>query len=277
MVSKPKGTDTVAGVNHRTPLDGERLGAALAARWARVAVVDEASSTNAELLADTSAPDRSALVAEYQSAGRGRFDRRWESPARSGLTFSALFRPALGRPAVPLLRWGWLPLLAGVALAETVAAVTGLAVSLKWPNDLLAPDGEHKLAGILAQTSDDAVVVGIGLNVSTTAEELPVQTATSLALCGAAAVDRTALLVAVLERLDARVAQWTDFGGDAEASGLAAAYREWCSTLHRQVQVNTPNGQLVGTAVDVDGAGRLIVDTGDDSKALSAGDVRHVR
>ncbi len=263
---------TVTGVDPRTPLDQQRLSAALAGRWARVAVVEEASSTNAELLADTAAPDRSALVAEYQSAGRGRFDRRWDSPARSGLTFSALFRPE-----VPMLRWGWLPLLAGVALAETVAGVTGLAVSLKWPNDLLAPDGGHKLAGILAQTAEDVAVIGVGLNVTTTTDELPVEAATSLALCGAAAIDRTGLLIAVLERLDARVAQWADFDGDAEASGLAAAYREWCSTLTQQVQVRTATGQFSGTAVDVDGAGRLVVHTAEGDEVLSAGDVAHLR
>ena len=256
----------------RAPIDAERLNSDLAGRWARVTVIDETPSTNAELLGDAAAADRTAVVAEYQSAGRGRFDRRWESPPRAGLTFSALFRPE-----VPLLQWSWLPLLAGVALAETVAGQTGLAVSLKWPNDLLGPDGEHKLAGILAQTGEDAVVIGVGLNVSSTADELPVDTATSLALCGATALDRTALLVALLERLDARVAQWTDVGGDAEACGLAAAYREWCSTLGRQVQVSTADRQLAGIAADVDPAGRLVLDTGSASEALAAGDVTHVR
>ena len=256
----------------RAPIDAERVNSGLAGRWARVDVIEQTPSTNAELLADASAADRTALVAEYQSAGRGRFDRRWESPPGTGLTFSALFRPD-----VPLLQWSWMPLLAGVALAETVAGLTGLAVSLKWPNDLLGPDGEHKLAGILAQSAEDAVVVGIGLNVSSTADELPVDTATSLALCGATALDRTALVVAVLERLDARVAQWTDVGGDAEACGLAAAYREWCSTLGRQVQVSTSDRQVAGRAVDIDPAGRLVIDTGPGSEALSAGDVTHLR
>jgi BirA family biotin operon repressor/biotin-[acetyl-CoA-carboxylase] ligase len=259
-------------VDPRAPIDAERAAAALSGRWARVTVTEETASTNADLLADAAAADRTALVAEFQSAGRGRFDRRWESPPRSGLTFSALFRPE-----VPLPRWGWLPLLAGVALAETVTGVTGLEVSLKWPNDLLAPDGEHKLAGILAQTADDVVVIGIGLNVSASAEELPVEAATSLAQCGAAVIDRTALLTAVLERLDARVAQWADFGGDAEACGLAAAYREWCSTLGRDVQVSTPDGPLAGVAVDIDPGGRLVVEAGDERHALSAGDVTHVR
>lgn len=256
----------------RAPIDAEQVKAALTGRWARVSVIEQTPSTNAELLADASAADRTAVVAEYQSAGRGRFDRRWESPPRAGLTFSALFRPE-----VPLLQWSWLPLLAGVALAETVTGQTGLAVSLKWPNDLLGPDSAHKLAGILAQTAEDAVVIGVGLNVSSSAEELPVDTATSLALCGATALDRTGLLIAMLERLDARVAQWTDVGGDAEACGLAAAYREWCSTVGRQVQVSTADRQLAGVAADIDPAGRLVIDTDTGSEALSAGDVTHLR
>src|SRR3954454_24742304 len=196
----------------RAPLDPARLQDALAPRWGRVAVVAETASTNADLLADAAAPDRSVLVAEHQVAGRGRFDRRWESPARAGLTFSFLLRPA-----VPLATWGWLPLLSGLGLHEAVTEHTGVATSLKWPNDLLAhPDG-GKLAGILAQTSGEAVVIGIGLNVDTRADELPVETATSLFLSGAADVDRADLLVAIVRRLDARVAQWTDCRGDAGA------------------------------------------------------------
>src|SRR5581483_5281367 len=220
-----------------TTLDAERLRAALAPRWARVDVVPETASTNADLLVDAAAPDRTVLAAEHQVAGRGRFDRDWSSPPGSGLTFSVLLRPD-----VPLPRWGWLPLLAGVALHEAVTATTGVATSLKWPNDLLAgPDG-GKLAGILAQTSGAAVVVGIGLNVHAGRAELPVPTATSLALAGAGEVDRTDLLAAVLTRLDARVAQWADCGGDAAACGLAAAYRAACATLGRPVRVTLGDG-----------------------------------
>jgi BirA family biotin operon repressor/biotin-[acetyl-CoA-carboxylase] ligase len=256
----------------RRALDLIRLRAALSARWARVDVVAETDSTNADLLADTAAPDRSVLAAEHQRAGRGRFDRGWASPPRAGLTFSALLRPG-----VPIQRWGWLPLLAGVALHDAVGEVTGLPVSVKWPNDLLAADG-RKLAGVLAQTSGDAVVIGIGLNVDTTAAELPVETATSLALAGADQLDRTELLVAILSRLDARYAQWADFGGDAEACGLAAAYRAACATLGLQVRVALADGgQLTGVAVEVDEIGRLLVRTDAGQQAVGAGDVEHVR
>jgi BirA family biotin operon repressor/biotin-[acetyl-CoA-carboxylase] ligase len=151
-------------------------------------------------------------------------------------------------------------------------------VALKWPNDLLAARDGRKLAGILAQTRDDAAVIGIGLNVDTTAAELPVETATSLALAGADQLDRTELLVAILSRLDARYAQWADFGGDAEACGLAAAYRAACATLGLQVRVALADGgQLTGVAVEVDEIGRLLVRTDAGQQAVGAGDVEHVR
>jgi BirA family biotin operon repressor/biotin-[acetyl-CoA-carboxylase] ligase len=257
----------------RGALQLTRLRDALAARWSRIDVVEETDSTNADLLGDESAPDRSALAAEHQRAGRGRFERSWTSPPRAGLTFSALLRPT-----VPIQHWGWLPLLAGVALHEAVAETAGVAVALKWPNDLLADADGRKLAGILAQTSGTAVVVGIGVNVDLTADELPVDTATSLRLAGAAGLDRTDLLIAILARLDARYAQWLDGGGDAAACGLAAAYRAACTTLGRAVRVNLADGGVIdGPAADIDDIGRLVVQTADGALPIGAGDVEHIR
>lgn len=261
---------------HRVPLDVDALRAAFGTRWPRVVVVDETASTNADLLADAAAPDRSVLVAEYQSAGRGRLERVWESPPRAGLTFSVLLRPQ-----VPIAAWGWLPLLAGVAVHGAVTEVAGVPAALKWPNDLLAGESQRKVAGILAQTSGAAVVLGIGLNVTTTADELA-DTATSLALCSACELDRTALLRAVLTQLDSWVAQWTDVGGDAEACGLAAAYRQVCATIGQLVRVGQTDGTvLIGTATAIDADGRLRVrtggDDGDDEQAIGAGDVEHLR
>jgi BirA family biotin operon repressor/biotin-[acetyl-CoA-carboxylase] ligase len=258
--------------------DADELASALAGRWARVAVVGETASTNTDLLADTSAPDRSVLVAEHQVAGRGRLDRTWVSPPGAGLTFSVLLRPQ-----VPLLTWGWLPLLAGVALYEAVASLEGVRVALKWPNDLLAGNGADpaafgKVAGILAQTSGEAVVIGIGLNVHTDRADLPVESATSLALSGAPALNRGELLAAILIRLDARYAQWVDVDGDAEACGLAAAYREACATVGQVVTVAVTDGRMVrGTATGIDSSGRLEVDVGGTSQLIGAGDVEHVR
>jgi BirA family transcriptional regulator, biotin operon repressor / biotin---[acetyl-CoA-carboxylase] ligase len=258
----------------RIALDPDRLRAALGPRWARIEIVAETTSTNADLLADPAAPDRAVLVAEHQVAGRGRFDRPWTSPARSGLTFSAGFRLDLPMPV-----WGWLPLLTGVALHEAVAEQTGVAARLKWPNDLLAAPSGGKLAGILVQTNGPVAVVGIGLNVDATRAELPVDTATSLALCGATELDRTDLLAAILTRLDARVAQWVDCGGDAAACGLTAAYRAACATLGQPVRVAlTGDAALVGEAVDVDELGRLVVHAaGGRDHVVAAGDVEHLR
>ena len=251
----------------RPPLDVHRLRERLGARFARVQVVDETASTNADLLADRAAPDRSVLVAEYQNAGRGRFERGWDSPPRAGLTFSVLLRPPL-----PRSRWAWLPLLVGLALSEAVEHTAGLVSLLKWPNDLLAPDG-RKLAGILVQTRDDAAVVGVGMNVSTEAAELPVTTASSLLMAGVD-VDRTELLVTCLQRIDDRVRNWLR-DGSAEA---AAAYRQRCATLGTTVRVSrVANAPLEGSALDIDADGQLLVQTADGVHTVGTGDVEHVR
>jgi BirA family biotin operon repressor/biotin-[acetyl-CoA-carboxylase] ligase len=272
--SPPFAPSSVGRVTSPRPIDAAAVHAALDDRWTRVSVVGTTASTNADLLADPGAPDRTALVAEVQTAGRGRLDRTWTSPPGHGLTFSVLLRPK-----APMLLWGWLPLLAGVALHEAVTAATGIPVELKWPNDLIAREevGGGKLGGILAQTSADAVVIGIGLNVTTPATELPVDGASSLVLCGATDVGRDDLLVGILSRIDARVAQWSDVGGDAEACGLAAAYRDLCATLGLDVAITTGQSVVRGRAVAIDDSGRLVIDVDGVQRAMSAGDVEHVR
>jgi BirA family transcriptional regulator, biotin operon repressor / biotin---[acetyl-CoA-carboxylase] ligase len=211
------------------------------------------------------------LVAEHQVAGRGRLDRVWTSPPRAGLTVSFLLRPD-----VPAARRGWLPLLTGVALAEAVGEVTGVRASLKWPNDLLALDG-RKLAGILAESSGTAVVVGVGLNVSATAEELP-DTGTSLARVTGATVDRAPVLLGFMRAFERRYRRWTAALGDPVASGLAADYLAWSSTVGTEIVVGLPDGStLEGTATAVDWDGRLVVATAEGSVELASGDVRHVR
>src|SRR5215212_2472864 len=217
----------------RTELDGAPLAAALtrdSGLWRSLEVVDEIGSTNAELIGrardpeDGGAPEGTVLVAEHQVTGRGRLDRVWSSPPRAGLTVSFLLRPD-----VPAARRGWLPLLTGVALAESVAEGTGVLPSLKWPNDLLALDG-RKLAGILAESAGTAVVVGVGLNVSTTADELP-DTGTSLSGITGATVDRAPVLLGFLRALERRYRRWTAALGDPVASGVAEDYLRWSSTV----------------------------------------------
>jgi BirA family biotin operon repressor/biotin-[acetyl-CoA-carboxylase] ligase len=259
----------------RPALDGAALTAALAgsALWRAVEVVEEIGSTNAELVARAAAdePEGLVLVAEHQQAGRGRLDRSWTSPPRAGLTVSVLVRPD-----VPAARRGWLSLLTGVALAETVSQVAGVRASLKWPNDLLAPDGA-KLAGILAESAGSAVVIGAGLNVSTRREELP-DAGSSLALVAGAPVDRAAVLLGLLDSFERRYRQWTAALGDPVSSGLAQDYLAWCSTVGATVTVTMPDGSVLdGVAEAVDWDGRLLVRTDAGLLELSSGDVRHVR
>lgn len=255
----------------RPPLSATRLRQALITPggfWTELLVKDETGSTNADAAAAARAGAAEGLVvvAERQTAGRGRLDRRWVSPPRAGLTLSVLLKP----PS----RYGWLPLLAGVALVETVRRMGDVDAVLKWPNDLLI-DG-RKCAGILAESVGDGVVLGIGLNVTLREPELPRPDATSLLLAGSACVDRDPLLRALLRTLADWYQRWRD---DTEGSTLPDAYRMHCGTLGQQVRVALPDGsELAGTASDVDGAGRLVV-TGPDGTptAVAAGDIEHVR
>jgi BirA family biotin operon repressor/biotin-[acetyl-CoA-carboxylase] ligase len=262
--------------------------------WRELRVVARTGSTNSDLLAEAraGAAEGLVLVAETQTAGRGRLGRPWVTPPRAALTFSVLLRPA-GVPP-PLL--GWVPLLAGTATAAAVRTVTGVPARLKWPNDVLA--GTSKLAGILAESWAGAVVVGVGINVSQHRAELPVPGATSLlveTMAGrpaaaprgsvpvpprAGAPDHGALLAAVLDGLARRYTAWRDQDspGDAGASGLRAEYLHLCATLGRCVTVTLPGGDTIaGTASGVDPAGRLEVLTAHGTIAVSAGDVTHVR
>jgi BirA family biotin operon repressor/biotin-[acetyl-CoA-carboxylase] ligase len=238
--------------------------------WSDLRVTAETGSTNADIAeeARAGAEEGLVLVAERQTAGRGRQGRVWESPARAGIAVSVLLRPTGIDPA----RYGWLPLLAGVALAETVRRIAEVDAVLKWPNDLLID--ERKCAGILAELADGAVVVGIGLNTTLREHELPRADATSLALAGAACADRDPLLRAFLRGLATWYRRWRDTGGDAEMSGLREAYAFHCATLGREVSVHLPGGtELRGLAEAVDRDGRLIV----AGHALAAGDVAHLR
>jgi BirA family biotin operon repressor/biotin-[acetyl-CoA-carboxylase] ligase len=214
-------------------------------------------------------------------------------------------------------RWSWLPLLAGVAVVDALTLTCGLTARLKWPNDVLVPadgrvprsgpagpagsagsagtgetggvDGPGdaagwlKVCGILAEVvptpTGPAVVLGAGINVSQWREELPVDTATSLRLAGAATTDRDTVLRAYLRALSNRYRQWRRADGDPRASGIAATYREACVTIGQQVAVHLPAAQpVVGCAEGVDDHGRLLVATPDGQVcALAAGDVVHVR
>lgn len=238
--------------------------------WRKITVVRATGSTNADLAAEArdGAGEGTILIAEQQVAGKGRLGRMWSAPPRSGLAVSLLLRPA-----VPASARVWLPLLTGVAVVTALRRVAEADARLKWPNDVLI--GERKLAGILAEAVGDAVIVGVGLNVSLTVAELPVPTATSLAIEDLPA-DRDPLLRAILREQAVRYRGWTASGGDPEP--IRAEYRTMCATLGRVVRVELPSGaEVTGTAEDIDHWGRLMVRSGTEEYALSAGDVVHVR
>lgn len=275
--------------NRWSDLDRPPLGAAGLRRslvregglYRDIEVVARTGSTNSDLVARAEAEDAAegtVLVAEEQTSGRGRLDRRWTAPPRSGLFFSVLLRPA----GVPVARWGWLPLLTGVAVATGLARVAGVDTALKWPNDLLVTVGgeERKAGGILAERAgEDAVVVGVGINVSLRAAELPVPQAGSLALAGAVSTDRDPLLRAVLRSLEDWYGRWRAADGDPAASGLQETYAAGCATLGRTVRAELPGDRsLVGEAVAVDGDGRLVIATKDGvQEPVGAGDIVHLR
>jgi BirA family transcriptional regulator, biotin operon repressor / biotin---[acetyl-CoA-carboxylase] ligase len=257
----------------RPPLSAARLARAFSGEglWRDVRIIAATASTNADVaeLARVGAAEGLVVVAEQQTAGRGRLDREWQSPPRAGVLLSALLRPP-----VDVAAWPMIPLLAGLAVVEALLAVGQVEAGLKWPNDVLVD--ELKLGGILVERVDDAVVVGIGVNVSTRAGELPVATATSLALVGGA-TDREILVKEILRSLDRRYTAWRDTAGSSAT--VIPAYRERCETIGHHVDVQLPGGDVVrGLASGIDDDGRLLVDDdAGDHHAFLVGDVTHVR
>ncbi|XVX19345.1 biotin--[acetyl-CoA-carboxylase] ligase [Actinomycetota bacterium] len=237
--------------------------------WTSVQVHDRIGSTNA---AAAQTGTWSVHVTDDQVAGRGRLGRSWVAPAGSSLAISAVL------PTPDPADIGWLPLLTGLAMHRALAAETGLATVLKWPNDVLAPaDAERKLCGILCELTPAGVVVGTGLNVDQSREELPVPTATSLVLCGVEDVDRTRLLAAYLTELHRAYAALVT--GGAAREGELAAYRLVCATVGREVELHLPGEEATtrARATGIDPDGRLAVTSADGPRSLAAGDVVHVR
>jgi BirA family transcriptional regulator, biotin operon repressor / biotin---[acetyl-CoA-carboxylase] ligase len=219
-------------------------------RFGDVRWVAEADSTNRVVVdaARAGAAEGLVVMTDFQSAGRGRLDRHWEAPPGSALLLSVLLRPV----DLPVERRHLLTAATGLAAREACAAVSGTVPDLKWPNDLLV--AERKLAGILAESWGDAVVVGIGINVSAAPPY-------AAHLEGA---DRAHLAAALLNGLDRRLGQWDE---------VAAEYRRTCATIGRQVRIETTDGDVVGRAERIDEDGRLVV----AGRVFAAGDVIHLR
>ncbi|MDR3068384.1 MAG: biotin--[acetyl-CoA-carboxylase] ligase [Cellulomonas sp.] len=257
----------------------------------RLVVVDRTGSTNDDVLAglrdDPDAwPTGALLLADHQTAGHGRQGRTWVSAPRTSLTGTFVVRPVPGSGGL-----GWLPLVVGLGLVRALRAAAGVQAWLKWPNDVLVdqpgergPAARRKVAGILAQTTPDgaAVAVGVGLNVTQRADQLPVPTATSLALTGdlhrpetgspSICTDRSELLVATVTALAEVVGRWC-----AGGAGLADEVAQVCPTLGSQVRVDLPGGAaLVGRAVRLADDGALVVVDPGGEHTVRAGDVVHL-
>ncbi|WP_432558462.1 biotin--[acetyl-CoA-carboxylase] ligase [Granulicoccus sp. GXG6511] len=239
--------------------------------WTSVTVLAATGSTNEDLSAAArrGAADGTILMTDNQTAGRGRLDRAWTTPPGVSVATSVLLRPV----GVPVERWPWLSLMTGLGLVDGLRVATGLPVGLKWPNDVLVAD--RKLCGLLAERVETptgpAVILGFGINVSMDRDELPVDTATSLRLEGAQ-VDKTALMSEVLRALAAAYSLWRE-----APDQLAVRYAERCVTIGRHVRVQLTDAEITGTAVGIDPAGGLRVETPEGVRTFSAGDVVHLR
>jgi len=250
---------------------------------ATLSVQDEVDSTNhfLENLARAGAAHGTVVVAESQTAGRGRLGRPWVSPRGLNLYVSILLAQAQASPAIT-----WIPLLAAVAVVETIKNVTSLPVQVKWPNDVLVSRNgrDRKLAGILVEAigrgeaGERAAVAGIGINVNMPIEVFPHElrtSATSLLIETGHPVERVCLLATLLGEVEGLYDDLCEHGPD----GIANAYRHRCGTLGKRVRVElVGGGRVEGTAEGLasDGALRLRSDEGKILE-IRAGDVVHLR
>ncbi|WP_409485100.1 biotin--[acetyl-CoA-carboxylase] ligase [Arsenicicoccus dermatophilus] len=239
--------------------------------WQGVTVLDRVDSTNAELVRHPR--PWQVVTADHQQAGRGRLTRSWQTPAGMAVTLSACVPAPVGRAA----DLGWLPLLTGLAVRDALVSLGLSGAVLKWPNDVLVTtDDERKVCGVLCELVPAAglAVLGLGINVHQGRADLPVERATSLALCGLD-VGREDVVVAVLTALGRRHAQWAL---PARLPALVREYADACATIDRDVAISLPDGSLrQGRALRVDAAGRLVVRTDAGETAHAAGDVVHAR
>lgn len=251
----------------------------------RLDYVSSTGSTNTDLIAAAAErPDLSVLVAGFQSAGRGRATgRQWLAPEGSSLAISVLLRPAAAAKLTPNA-FGWLPLIAGLAMARAVGQfIPAEQVAVKWPNDVLV--NEHKISGILSELLPDfsGVVIGAGINIRQTAEQLPIETATSLAIeLGSTEVELSndKILAAYLGELRALYSRFVEAGGDATASGIRDEIAARCGSIGRRVRALMPGDQeITGNGVGLDEFGRILIqpDGARELFAVSAGDIVHLR
>ncbi|CAN2216121.1 BirA Biotin-(acetyl-CoA carboxylase) ligase [Candidatus Nanopelagicaceae bacterium] len=228
-------------------------------------MVDLTASTQsdlAELVKSKSVESGEVIVAEFQSAGRGRLERTFDAAPNSALLFSFYISPKRSRSD-----WGFIAHLAALTIFEVISAGLPIKASLKWPNDILI--GEKKVAGLLAQATDDGVIVGIGINVAMSAKESPVETATSLAISGSKELDRNVILAKFLNAFQSKFEEW-DTGID-----FVDSYSQVCATLGREVQIEVSGREnRTGIAQSINKFGALLLADGFE---VNVGDVVHLR
>jgi BirA family biotin operon repressor/biotin-[acetyl-CoA-carboxylase] ligase len=242
-------------------LSADAIAGALASSYWRVSVVDEIDSTQ-NYLRTSNPKSGDVITAEYQSAGRGRLDRKFDAEKSSALLFSFYLEPK-----VKVEIFGYLTLLIGASVTSTINKITKTNnFKCKWPNDILF--GDLKVAGLLAEKTESGVIVGVGINISTEKNELPVSHATSVFLATNALINRNTLLAQILNNLEQDLLSWQ--GG----KDLTSKYRELSATIGKQVRVEMPDGsQIEGAAVDIDETGSLRLDNGEQ---ITVGDVIHL-
>lgn len=266
-------SESPGGGASRIPLDAELLRSRVVAAgglWTGLTVLPEVGSTNVEMAgrARLDASHGDVLVAEEQTAGRGRRDRVWAAPACAAATLSVLVRPSQ-----PPSRWGWIPLLTGLAVVDAVSGY-GVTAHLKWPNDVMV-DG-RKLCGVLCEVvptpTGSSVVAGWGVNVDQDASELPAEAATSVRLAGGS-VDRAGLVVDMLAAWERWYRRW-----ERADPSVAGSYAAHSSTLGQTVRASLPDGnQVQGLAVRISDNGGLVIGVGGGEREVTAADVVHLR
>ena len=272
-----KSFDTLPSVDQRNSEGLQGLNPEListSAYW-RVDIRDEVESTQSEFKLSASSDDNfegQVIVAEYQSKGRGRLDRSFESEKYLALTFSFLLKPLRSQE-----EWSWLPLLIGSSVVEAINQILQNGsersqVLTKWPNDIVTSDG-LKMGGILVEQRDSYLIAGIGLNVHHRRDQLPVPHAISLDLFSNRRNKRELILSEILKKIEERYLLWNSLGmTDVEKN----KYQESSLTLGRSVLAQLPGGkQISGVAIGIDPNGSLLIQTVEKIEKVSAGDVIH--
>ena len=245
----------------RAYLDEDVISSHLSSEYWRVRVLPEVSSTQ-EILKSELVSNGECVVAEFQSAGRGRLDRKFESAPHVALLFSFYIQPTRES------EWGQIPLIIGSSVARVINKMTESNNFLtKWPNDVISESG--KVCGILCERFRDGIIVGVGINVSTTVDELPVETASSLFIETGVELNRNELLAKILQEFEGLYRRWN------QGENLNSAYRALSSTIGREVSVHLPDHRTIkGVAIGIDDEGQLLLEAGD---VISVGDVVHLR